>query len=82
MELLEELERRVRLLIEKTHSLERELVSARSENAQMQQVRQQLEALLVEQKAENQSLLDEKAVVKATVDEILQSIAAVEASQQ
>lgn len=81
MELLEELERHVRLLIDKAHSLERELAVMRNENAQMYQVHQQLEAILAEQKAENQRLLDEKAVVKATVDEILQSIAAVEASQ-
>lgn len=82
MELLEELERRVRLLIEKSHNLERELALIRTENAQMHQGNQQLEAVVAELTAERQLLLDEKAVVKATVDDILQSIAAVEASQQ
>jgi hypothetical protein len=81
MELLEELERRVRLLIEKSHNLERELALMRNENVQMHQGNQQLEALVAELTAERQLLLDEKAVVKATVDDILQSIAAVEASQ-
>lgn len=80
MEQLEELERKLRGIIQLNRELKHELVVLRAETVQLRQERAQLELSLLHEASAVHKLTEEKSAIKNTIDDLLNSIASLEAT--
>lgn len=82
MEQLEELERKLRGIIQLNRELKHELVVLRAEAVQLKQERAQLELSLLHEASAVLKLTEEKSAIKNTIDDLLSSIASLEATER
>lgn len=80
MEQLEELERKLRGIIQLNRELKHEVGLLRTENVQLKQDRAQLELTLLHEASTVHKLTEEKAAIRDTIDELLNGIALLEMS--
>ena len=82
MERLEELERKVRQMIQRNQELKQEVAHLKGISEQLTQTKLQLEASVMKEANKFELLAQEKSVIKTTIDELLESIALLEADGQ
>lgn len=82
MERLEELERKVRQMIQRNQELKQELNKLRSVSEQLTQTNLQLEASVMKEANRFELLAQEKVAIRTTIDELLESIALLEVDGQ
>ena len=82
MERLEELERKVRQMIQRNQELKQEIVALRHANDSLLQMNLQLEASVMKEAGKLELLTQEKVAIKTTIDELLESIALLEVDGQ
>lgn len=82
MERLEELERKVRQMIQRNQELKQEIVALRHAQESLMQINLQLEASVMKEANRLELLTQEKVAIKTTIDELLESIALLEVDGQ
>lgn len=78
MECLEELERKVLMLLDKNKELYSHTEALKKEIALLKDQSRQFEASLMKESTLNQSLTNEKCVIKDTIESLLKSINSLE----
>jgi 2C-methyl-D-erythritol 2,4-cyclodiphosphate synthase len=78
MKQLEELEKKVLLIIQKNKDLENVNNALTMENKKLVDQNHELEAKLTKQNKDSESLESEKSVIKSSIEELLDSIGSVE----
>lgn len=81
MKQLEELQRKVLLIIEKNKELQEKSALLALENNQLKEQVSQLEASLSKENKDFRSLESEKDVLKSSIDDLLSSIGSIEDTQ-
>jgi len=82
MEQLEQLERKLREIIQLNRELKQEVSILRSEHAQLRQDKAQLELSLLHEVSTVHKLTEEKTAIRLTIDDLLSSIALLEISEK
>ena len=82
MERLEELERKVRQMIQRNQELKQEIIALRHAHESVMQMNLQLEASVMKEASRLELLTQEKVAIKTTIDELLESIALLEVDGQ
>lgn len=82
MERLEELERKVRQMIQRNQELKQEIIALRHAHESVMQINLQLEASVMKEANRLELLTQEKVAIKTTIDELLESIALLEVDGQ
>lgn len=82
MELFEELERRVRYIIQRNRQLEQQLQELQLQGTQLKSTCERLEVALLQESDQVSKLLEEKQSIKLSIDELLGSIIALENAQK
>jgi hypothetical protein len=82
MKQLEELEKKVLLIVRKNKELLEENALLKMENEELGNKKHQLEAALVNKNKSSESLEKEKSTIKSSIEELLNSISSLEAKNE